>query len=122
MPRDLCIDKDKSIYPITSSHMDAILIKSLPIPLQSPHSFEMTNAPKEDKLDASIKCKSGKGTISGESKKKTDADDKSVSFTVIVKDGDKATFTITLEDEDEEISASVDVTIKEDKDDKKKKD
>ncbi|CAG8650671.1 21343_t:CDS:2 [Dentiscutata erythropus] len=79
--------------------------------------FSITNCPKGDKIDASIKLKSGDGTISGDAKKTVDADDKSVSFTVCVKDGKKATFTVTLKDE--KAKASVDVTIDEGK---KKKD
>ncbi|KAF0468312.1 hypothetical protein F8M41_025852 [Gigaspora margarita] len=82
--------------------------------------FKVTNGPKDCKIDASIKVKSGKGTISGDSKQTIKADDDSVSFKVVVKDGDKATFTITLEDKDAKIKVSVDVTIKEAKDDKKK--
>ncbi|CAG8838795.1 11699_t:CDS:2, partial [Gigaspora margarita] len=55
------------------------------------------------KIDASIKVKSIK-TIK--------ADDDSVSFKVVVKDGEKDTFTISLEDKDEKIKA----TIKNEKD------
>ncbi|CAG8852841.1 38307_t:CDS:2, partial [Gigaspora margarita] len=88
-------------------------------------TIKVTNGPKDCKIDASIKVKSGKGTISGDSKQTIKADDDSVSFKVVVKDGDKATFTITLEDKDAKIKVSETIKIDKDKitvtEDKKKK-